>query len=50
MDCTAETMAQDVIGRTKLRQENGATVSDWTPGPLAKAFNDPKGALSAERI
>jgi hypothetical protein len=45
MDCTAETMAQDVIGRTKLRQENGATVSDWTPGPLAKAFNDPKGAL-----
>lgn len=44
-DCTDATLPQDIIGRTSLRQENGATVTEWTPGPLAKAFADPKGAL-----
>ena len=45
MDCTDATMPQDIIGRTALRQENGATVTQWTAGPLAAAFADPRGAL-----
>ena len=45
MDCTDATMPQDIIGRTSLRSENGATVTEWVAGPLAKAFNDPRGAL-----
>lgn len=44
-DCTDATLPQDIIGRTALRQENGATVTEWTAGPLAKAFADPQGAL-----
>lgn len=44
-DCTDATLPQDIIGRTALRQENGATVTEWTAGPLAKAFADPQGAV-----
>lgn len=44
-DCTDATLPQDLIGRTALRQENGATVTDWTAGPIALAFADPKGAV-----
>jgi hypothetical protein len=45
MDCTDATMPQDIIGRTALRQEGGATVTQWIAGPLAQAFADPRGAL-----
>lgn len=44
-DCTDATLPQDLIGRTSLRQEHGATVTEWTAGPIAKAFADPKGAV-----
>jgi MoxR-like ATPase len=44
-DCTDATLPQDLIGRTTLRQEHGATVTEWTAGPIAKAFADPKGAV-----
>jgi hypothetical protein len=44
-DCTDATLPQDLIGRTSLRQDNGATVTEWTAGPIAKAFADPKGAV-----
>ena len=45
IDCTDATMPQDIIGRTTLRSVDGATVTEWTAGPLAKAFCDPRGAL-----
>lgn len=45
MDCTDATMPQDIIGRTALRSVEGATVTEWTAGPLALAFADPRGAL-----
>lgn len=44
-DCTDATLPQDLIGRTALRQENGATVTEWQAGPIALAFADPKGAV-----
>lgn len=44
-DCTDATLPQDLIGRTSLRQEHGATVTEWTAGPIARAFADPKGAV-----
>lgn len=44
-DCTDATLPQDLIGRTSLRQDNGATITEWTPGPIARAFADPKGAV-----
>lgn len=44
-DCTDATLPQDLIGRTTLRQDNGATVTEWSAGPIAKAFADPKGAV-----
>jgi len=44
-DCTDATLPQDLIGRTSLRQDNGATVTEWVAGPIAKAFADPKGAV-----
>lgn len=44
-DCTDATLPQDLIGRTSLRQDNGATVTEWTAGPIARAFADPKGAV-----
>ena len=44
-DCTDATLPQDLIGRTTLKQVDGATVTEWTAGPIAKAFADPKGAV-----